>query len=226
MVEIVAAALIPFLTGHTFNHKDAVIGGLGVLITILEGILQLNQYQQIWTTYRATGEALTREKYLFQALAGPYAAPGVNPPVLLAERIEAMMSQENTKWVSLQEQQNQKKPMKRAIRTDAGRRRLCSGLAIMPPHLHRLGIHLTRTKSKLAVLCVVCPFTVKVFWICMCSWSPSGRNVTRADRFFFLVIRSGAGRPRRNALHSVEIYRLRSPSCMCPEDSLASTSTR
>ena len=108
VVEIVAAALIPFLTGHTFNHKDAVIGGLGVLITILEGILQLNQYQQIWTTYRATGEALTREKYLFQALAGPYAAPGVNPPVLLAERIEAMMSQENTKWVSLQEQQNQK----------------------------------------------------------------------------------------------------------------------
>ena len=104
VVEIVAAALIPFLTGRAFSHHDAVIGGLGVLITILEGTLQLNQYQQIWATYRATSEALTHEKYLFLALAGPYAVSGVNPPVLLAERIEAIMSQENTRWVSLQEQ--------------------------------------------------------------------------------------------------------------------------
>jgi len=104
IVEIVAAALIPFLTGRTLEHKDMVVGGLGVLITILEGILQLNQYQQIWTTYRATSEALTHEKFLFLALAGPYAAAGANPHVLLAERIEAIMSQENTKWVSLQEQ--------------------------------------------------------------------------------------------------------------------------
>jgi len=108
-VEIVAAALIPFLAGRKFEYHDAVLAGLGVLITILEGILQLNQYQQIWTMYRATSEALTHEKYLFLAIAGPYAAAGVNPPVLLAERIEAIMSQENTKWVSVQEQSGKSK---------------------------------------------------------------------------------------------------------------------
>ena len=104
VVEIVAAALIPLLTGLKFKYFELVVGGLGVLITILEGVLQLNQYQQVWTTYRATSEALTHEKYLFLALAGPYAAAGVSPSVLLAERIEAIMSQENTKWVSLQQQ--------------------------------------------------------------------------------------------------------------------------
>ena len=104
LIEIVAAALIPFFTGLKFKHFELVVGSLGVLITILEGILQLNQYQQIWTMYRATSEMLKREKYLFLALAGPYAAAGVNPSVLLAERIEAIMSQENTKWVSVQEQ--------------------------------------------------------------------------------------------------------------------------
>ena len=104
IVEIIAAALIPFLTGRTFEHKDMVVGGLGVLITILEGILQLNQYQQVWTTYRATSEALTHEKFLFLALAGPYASAGATAPVVLAERIEAIMTQENTKWVSLQDQ--------------------------------------------------------------------------------------------------------------------------
>ena len=112
VVEIVAAALIPFLAGRKFEYHDAVVAGLGVLITILEGILQLNQYQQIWTMYRATSEALTHEKYLFLALAGPYAAAGVDPPVLLAERIEMIMSQENTKWVSVQEQSGKSKDAK------------------------------------------------------------------------------------------------------------------
>lgn len=104
VVEIVAAALIPFLTGMKFRHFELVVGGLGVLITILEGILHLNQYQQVWAAYRTTSEALTHEKYLFLALAGPYSAAAVKPAVLLAERIEAIMSQENTQWVSLQEQ--------------------------------------------------------------------------------------------------------------------------
>jgi Protein of unknown function (DUF4231) len=112
IIEIVAAALIPFLAGRKFEHHEMVIGGLGVTITILEGILQLNQYQQIWTMYRATSEALTHEKYLFLALAGPYAAAGVNPPVLLAERIETIMSQENIKWVSVQEQTGKSKDAK------------------------------------------------------------------------------------------------------------------
>jgi hypothetical protein len=108
-IEIVAAALIPFLAGRQFKYHDGVVGGFGVLITILEGILQLNQYQQVWTMYRATSEALTHEKYLFLALAGPYSAAGVNASVLLAERIETIMSQENTKWVSVQEQSGKSK---------------------------------------------------------------------------------------------------------------------
>lgn len=111
-IEIAAAALIPFFTGLKFRHFELVVGSLGVMITILEGILQLNQYQQIWTMYRATSEALTHEKYLFLALAGPYSAPGVNAPVLLAERIETIMSQENTKWVSVQEQSGKSRDAK------------------------------------------------------------------------------------------------------------------
>jgi len=110
-VEIVAAALIPFFTGLKFKHFELVVGSLGVMITVLEGILQLNQYQQIWTMYRATAEALTHEKFLFLALAGSY-ADAANPHALLAERIETIMSQENTKWVSVQEQSGKSKDAK------------------------------------------------------------------------------------------------------------------
>jgi Protein of unknown function (DUF4231) len=101
--EIVAAAVIPFLAAIEVPHMKWIVGGLGVLITAFEGIIQLNQYSQNWIAYRATNEALKREKYLYLAEAGPYAAIA-NPRALLAERVEAIIAQENSKWVTLQQQ--------------------------------------------------------------------------------------------------------------------------
>jgi hypothetical protein len=100
LTEITAAALIPFVVGAHIPYAAWVAGGLGVLITILEGVLQLYQYQQIWVAYRATAEAMKHEKFIYLAKGGPYAtAP--DPHALLAERVEALGSQENSKWTSL-----------------------------------------------------------------------------------------------------------------------------
>src|SRR6516225_7898927 len=71
VVEIVAAALIPFLAGFKFPYSTMVTGGLGVLVTLFEGLLHLNQYQQNWITYRSTCESLKHEKYLYLGHAGP-----------------------------------------------------------------------------------------------------------------------------------------------------------
>jgi Protein of unknown function (DUF4231) len=116
-VEIIAAAAIPFLSALNISQASAnwshyvswIIGGLGVLITILEGMLQLNQYQQNWISYRSTCEGLKHEKYAYLAKAAPYKdAP--DPHALLAERIESLVSQEHAKWASVQQQQQQNTP--------------------------------------------------------------------------------------------------------------------
>ena len=102
VAEIVAAALIPFLSGQIskqWTSVNYVVGGLGILITILEGILHLNQYQENWTDYRNTAESLKHEKFLFLAKAGPY-ANAADPRLMLAERVESLISQENTQWVA------------------------------------------------------------------------------------------------------------------------------
>ena len=75
------------------------VGGGGALIVVLEGIQQLQQYQQNWTTYRSTCERLKHEKFLFLGRAGPYAEVP-NPESLLAERVESLVSQEHAAWVS------------------------------------------------------------------------------------------------------------------------------
>jgi|SRR6516162_8582931 len=103
IVEILAAALIPFLTAAKWPHMPWITGGLGVLITILEAMLHLNQYQQNWITYRSTCESLKHEKYVYLGKAAPYAA-SPDPHALLAERIESLVSQEHAKWASVQQQ--------------------------------------------------------------------------------------------------------------------------
>ncbi len=107
VVEILAAALIPFLSGFSFAGAKAYIpittGLLGMLITVLEGILHLNQYQENWTNYRSTCEALKHEKFLYLGKSGPYANIA-NPIPLLAERIESLVSQEHAQWTSIQQQ--------------------------------------------------------------------------------------------------------------------------
>jgi len=108
-VEICSAALIPFLAALNFPHALGVTGGLGVVITVLEGMLQLNQYQQNWITYRSTCESLKHEKYVYLGKASPY-SNATDPHALLAERIESLVSQEHAKWASVQQQETKPKP--------------------------------------------------------------------------------------------------------------------
>ena len=101
-VEIVAAALIPILAA--FNGVPQWVAAiLGGLVVVCEAVLHLNKYQENWLTYRSTAEALKHEKFLYLAHAGAYAG-SANPRVLLAERIEALVTDENTKWISHQQE--------------------------------------------------------------------------------------------------------------------------
>ena len=99
--QIVVAAAIPVAAAA--SAPVWLMGGGGAVIVVLEGLQQLQQYQQNWTTYRSTCERLKHEKFLFLGRAGPYAAVP-NPEPLLAERVEGLVSQEHAAWVSHREE--------------------------------------------------------------------------------------------------------------------------
>lgn len=101
ILQLLCAALIPVLAATSI--PTVVVAVLGALILVLEGLQQMNQYQQNWISYRATSEALKHEKYLYIASAGPYERAR-DPRTLLAERVESLVSQEQAKWVSTREE--------------------------------------------------------------------------------------------------------------------------
>jgi hypothetical protein len=103
--QIVTAAAIPVAAG--VSAPVWLVGGAGALIVVLEGLQQLEQYQQNWTSYRSTCEQLKHERFLFLAEAGPYRG-AADSHALLAERVESLVSQEHAAWVGSREESSKK----------------------------------------------------------------------------------------------------------------------
>jgi hypothetical protein len=103
LVQLVTAGIIPLLAILGIPFAEKVTAVLGLVILVVEGLQQLNQYQTNWLSYRSACEALRHEKYLFLANAGPY-TKAEEAPALLADRIEGLISQEHAKWLSAQQQ--------------------------------------------------------------------------------------------------------------------------
>lgn len=103
LAQMITAAMLPLIAVFRVGYPSEVAAVLGVILVVLEGLQQLYQFQQNWITYRSTSENLKHEKYLYLAASGPYTQTD-NPLVLLADRVESLISREHTKWVSIQEQ--------------------------------------------------------------------------------------------------------------------------
>lgn len=100
-LEITFAALIPFFSGYIFMYELAmtiVVGSLGVLVTILAGLLTLNKFQEKWIGYRMICENLKKEKHLYLTSSSPYHGEVEKRFQLFVIRIEALISNENTDW--------------------------------------------------------------------------------------------------------------------------------
>jgi uncharacterized protein DUF4231 len=99
---IVFAALIPFFAGFAkeFNWLNFPIAALGVLTAVATGLSSLYKFQEKWTTYRITAEALQREKVLFQTTSSPYDI-GPQSFNVFVRNMEGIMNNENTVWTQI-----------------------------------------------------------------------------------------------------------------------------
>ena len=100
-VQFAAAALIPFLTGVLTTEGVAsklVVGLLGVAIAIITATLDLFRFQEHWIEYRTTSETLKKERLLFLTESDPYGHEISTRFQLLVQRVEGLISKENSNW--------------------------------------------------------------------------------------------------------------------------------
>ena len=113
LIEIIAAALIPFISGITFSNIKSgefiiyITSFLGVLITIIASYIALGKHQEKWIEYRTTCESLKKELFLFKTKITPYDTEISFQ--LLVKRVETIISKENTNWSNYSLIDNNKK---------------------------------------------------------------------------------------------------------------------
>lgn len=110
--QLVAAAVIPFLSGYistdTPNFWIKIsIGLIGVLIAGSGAVVGLYKFQENWMEYRTTCESLRHEKYLFLTKIEPYDTE--KPFELLVKRVEAQISKENSNWAQYMRKESKSK---------------------------------------------------------------------------------------------------------------------
>jgi len=98
LIEIVFAAIIPFLAGigPSLPYYQLIIGALGVLIAISAGASALYKFHENWIEYRTTTETLKHEKFLYLEKCSPY--DNEDAHCKLVQRVEGLISKENSKW--------------------------------------------------------------------------------------------------------------------------------
>ena len=102
LVTIVSAACIPFISGYLSSGPEFLkyfIGFLGMLVAISTAVNSLYKFQENWIAYRTTCESLLHEKYLYTTGTKPYDVK--EPFNLLVQRVELLISKENSSWAEL-----------------------------------------------------------------------------------------------------------------------------
>jgi len=101
---IILSAVTPILVvvGGQWQRWTAVV--VSALVAIGTSALKTFQYHELWINYRTTCETLRKEIHYYQSRTSPYTNTA-DPEGLFVDRVEALISRENTLWLSTTKQE-------------------------------------------------------------------------------------------------------------------------
>ena len=107
-VAIVTSTSIPVLVVSISGDYKWFTAGLSVILAIVTNALKTFKIQENWLNYRTIAETLKKEKRYYDATADEYA--GVeNREQRFVERVEAIISMENTLWMALHQKRENRR---------------------------------------------------------------------------------------------------------------------
>jgi hypothetical protein len=96
---IILSALAPilFLIEEINKYIPVVVS---ILVTIFSAASKTFKFQEKWIEYRTTAESLKKEKHFFDFNLYEY-GQCENKERLFVQRVEALISRENTRWIEI-----------------------------------------------------------------------------------------------------------------------------
>ena len=94
---IVLSAITPVLIATGFDQARWPAVAISAIVAILTSMLKAFKYQENWIDYRTTCETLRKEIHFYRARADAYKEE--DPESLFVQRVESLISRENTMWL-------------------------------------------------------------------------------------------------------------------------------
>lgn len=108
-VAIVISASVPVLVVSMPDPYKWITAGLSIVLAVATTALKTFKLQENWLSYRTIAETLKKEKHYFDAKVAEYANVEDGEQIFV-ERVETIISMENTLWVALhQRRENTRK---------------------------------------------------------------------------------------------------------------------
>lgn len=111
---IVLSASTPVIVALSQKTNSPIfLGGLSLLTSVLVAILATSlktfKFEENWINYRTTCESLKKELYFYEAKINDYKSSD-DKEALFVERVEALLSRENTLWLTTVKEKQDSKP--------------------------------------------------------------------------------------------------------------------
>ena len=105
---IIFSSSLPVLVVALPERLEWLTATLSVLLAITTASLKTFKFQENWIGYRTTAETLKKEKYFYDAEIGDYAERERKKQIFI-DRVEGLISRENTLWLTTQMRKEEKK---------------------------------------------------------------------------------------------------------------------
>ena len=107
-VIVLSSALPVLIVSLPATYQWATVG-IAIILAVGTAGLKTFKFQELWVGYRTIAETLKKEEYAHRAQLGDYKQCD-DREALFVERVEALISRENTLWVVTHMQKDEKKP--------------------------------------------------------------------------------------------------------------------
>jgi hypothetical protein len=108
LAVIILAAITPVLVAIDAEVIRWPTVFIAALVAIGTSVLKTFKYQENWINYRTTCETLRKEIHFYRACLGDY-RDSEEREALFVERVESLISRENTMWLTTQRSKEEKK---------------------------------------------------------------------------------------------------------------------
>ena len=105
---IILAGITPVLAAIGCDTIRWLAVIVGVLVAVGTSLLKVFKYQENWIHYRTTCETLKKEIYFYRAGVGDY-KDSKDREALFVERVESLISRENTMWLMTHQPKEEQK---------------------------------------------------------------------------------------------------------------------